>query len=385
MRATNRQRRILLWAIGVAACCWNAHSSAAATNDAATTAAALEQTVEELNALEQWFSEAEKTRADLQKQIRNLDRDVAALNLEISAGEAMSQQQQQEINTTRTQIGELSQQVEAQSKSITAHLQAAYRLSGDSFVKSLLQSQSPAEVDRMIRYHGYFSAQRIDVVDQYAATLSALEDAEQALTEQSQRQQKQTNLLRSQQQKLADRRQKRATTIADLEKQSADKELTRAQLLADSERLQQLLQELRGRVGTLDGSGFAAAKGSLMRPVKGKQRNAFGSKRAAGRLTWHGININAKVGTTVLAVYQGRVVFADWLRGFGLMTIVDHGSGYMTLYGNAETLLKEPGDWVEGGEPVARAGNSGGQRQSGIYFEVRDQGEAKDPAVWLRR
>lgn len=385
MHATNRQRRILLWAIGVATCCWAGQGSAAAANDAATTAAALEQTVEELNALEQWFSEAEKTRADLQKQIRNFDRDIAALNSQISAGESKSELQQQEIDATRAQISELSQKVEVQSKSITAHLQAAYRLNGDSFVKSLLQSQSPAEVDRMIRYHGYFSAQRIDIVDQYAATLSALEDAEQALTEQSQRQQRQTNLLRSQQEKLADRRKKRETTIADLQKQSADKELTRTQLRADSERLQQLLQELRGRVGTLDGSGFVAAKGSLMRPVRGKQRNAFGSKRAAGRLTWHGININAKVGTPVMAVYQGRVVFADWLRGFGLMVIVDHGSGYMTLYGNADTLLKEPGDWVEGGEPVARAGNSGGQQQSGIYFEVRDQGEARDPAVWLRR
>ncbi|MEC7957316.1 MAG: peptidoglycan DD-metalloendopeptidase family protein, partial [Pseudomonadota bacterium] len=94
---------------------------------------------------------------------------------------------------------------------------------------------------------------------------------------------------------------------------------------------------------------------------------------------------SAEAGTPVMSVYQGRVVFADWLRGFGLMIIVDHGSGYMTLYGNAETLLKAPGDWVEGGEPVALAGNSGGQNQTGIYFEVREQGEAKDPASWLRR
>ena len=353
--------------------------------DAATTAAELAQTVEELNALDQWFTEAEKTRNNLQTQIRKLDRDIGKLNKAIRAGELQAQQQQQDIDATQEKITDLSGQVKEQTEGITAHLQAAYRLSGDSFAKSLMQSQSPAEIDRMIRYHGYFSAQRIELVEQYSATLSSLEDAEQTLVEQRQRQQQQTDALREQQSRLDKNKQQRKTSIANLQKQSIDKEAMRTRLLADSERLQQLLQQLRSRLGELDGTAFAAAKGSLIRPVRGKQRNAFGSKRSAGRLTWHGINISAKAGTPVVSVYQGRVVFADWLRGFGLMIIVDHGSGYMTLYGNAETLLKTPGDWVEGGEPVALAGNSGGQSQSGIYFEVRDQGEAKDPASWLQR
>ena len=131
-------------------------------------------------------------------------------------------------------------------------------------------------------------------------------------------------------------------------------------------------------------SGFAAAKGTLPRPVRGKLRNSFGAKRSAGRLTWHGINFNARQGTAINAVYQGRVVFAEWLRGFGLMAIIDHGSGYMTLYGNADALLKQPGDWVESGEAVATAGNSGGQSRSGLYFEVRHKGQAQDPAAWLQ-
>ena len=386
MRIPPKQLLRLLWVSSVATVGWGFSCYAATTDtDAATTAAALEQTVEELNALDKWFSQAEKTRNNLQKQIRKLDRDIAALNTDIRTGESVARQQQRDIDATREQIDNLSQQVKAQTEGITAHLQAAYRLNGDSFAKSLLQSQSPAEIDRMVRYHGYFSAQRIELVEEYGATLAELETAEQTLVAQRLDQQKQTKALRGQQDKLDDNRQKRSSTIADLQKQSVDKEATRARLLADSERLQLLLQQLRARLGELDGSGFAAAKGSLIRPVSGKQRNAFGSKRSAGRLTWHGININAEAGTPVVSVYQGRVVFADWLRGFGLMVIVDHGSGYMTLYGNAEALLKKAGDWVEGGEAVANAGNSGGQGQSGIYFEVRDQGTAKDPASWLRR
>ena len=353
--------------------------------EAAETAAALQDTVDELNALDLWFSETGKIQSNIQAQIRTLDRDIAKLNLDLKAGAATAVEQQRNIATTRGQISELNEQLEAQTEGIKAHLQAAYRLSGDSLAKSLMQTQSPAEIDRMIRYHGYFSAQRIDLVDAYRSTLTTLERAEQELAEQQALNRIQTQTLRERQTELDASRQERQVAIQDLQKQSADKEEARSQLLADSERLQTLLQRLRARLGELDGRGFATAKGSLPRPIRGKQRNRFGAQRAAGRLTWHGINYSARDGTAVTAVYQGRVVFAEWLRGFGLMTIVDHGSGYMTLYGNADALLKQPGDWVEGGEAVATAGNSGGQSQSGLYFEVRHQGEAEDPASWLQR
>jgi septal ring factor EnvC (AmiA/AmiB activator) len=112
---------------------------------------------------------------------------------------------------------------------------------------------------------------------------------------------------------------------------------------------------------------------------------AFGSPRAEGRLTWHGLLVEADEGTPVKAVFRGRVVFADWLRGFGLLTIVDHGSGYMTLYGHADALTKRVGDWVESGEEIAQAGRSGGRTTTGLYFEVRHDGRAADPIVWLAR
>ncbi len=356
----------------------------AAEATAAETAAALQDTVDELNALDLWFSETGKIQNRIQMQIRDLDRDIAKLNLDLKAGDITLAEQQRNIDTTREQIDELTEQRNAQTTGIKAHIQAAYRLSGGSLAKSLMQTRSPTKIDRMIRYHGYFSAQRIDLVAAYSSTLTTLKEAEQDLAEQLALKQIQTQMLRQRQSELNANRQERQVAIEDLQQQSADKEVARSQLLADSERLQTLLQQLRARLGELDGSGFAAAKGNLPRPVNGKQRNRFGAKRATGQLIWHGINYNARDGTSVTAVYRGRVVFAEWLRGFGLMAIVDHGSGYMTLYGNADTLLKQPGDWVEGGEAVATAGTSGGQSQSGLYFEVRYQGEAVDPASWLQ-
>ncbi len=378
--------RILFCLIGTGVATTASLNLNAAGIDAETakTAAALRDTVDELNALDQWFSAAEKIQSDLQTQLRDLDRDIAQLSLDLSEGETVARQQQQNIDATGKQIAALEQQLEAQTTSIKAHLQAAYRLSGDSLAKSLMQTQSPAEVDRLIRYHGYFSAHRIDLVEAYSGTLTTLSDAEQILAEQLTLSQTYTQTLRERQTKLDASRQERELAIEDLQRQSADKEQIRSQLVADSERLQALLRQLRARLGELDGTGFAAAKGALPRPVRGKQRNRFGATRAAGRMTWQGINFSAREGTSIAAVYQGRVVFAEWLRGFGLMTIVDHGNGYMSLYGNANVLLKQPGDWVESGEAVATAGNSGGQSQSGLYFEIRHKGQAQDPAAWLQ-
>ena len=103
------------------------------------------------------------------------------------------------------------------------------------------------------------------------------------------------------------------------------------------------------------------------------------------RLRWEGIYVAAPDGTEINAIHSGRVVFADWLRGFGLLTIIDHGNRYMSLYGNADVLLKQTGDWVEGGETIASAGSSGGRGVSGLYFEVRANGRPTNPAAWLRR
>ena len=120
-------------------------------------------------------------------------------------------------------------------------------------------------------------------------------------------------------------------------------------------------------------------------PLSGRVRHAFGSPRADGRLRWHGIDIAATEGSPVTAIYRGRVIFADWLRGFGLLTILDHGGSYMTLYGHADVLYKNVGDSVESGEIIAGAGNSGGTRNTGIYFEVRHNGVPKDPMGWVLR
>ncbi|WP_211471381.1 peptidoglycan DD-metalloendopeptidase family protein [Collimonas humicola] len=130
------------------------------------------------------------------------------------------------------------------------------------------------------------------------------------------------------------------------------------------------------------GKPFESLRGQLRLPVRGDVMARFGSKRGDGP-SWKGLFIRTPEGTEVKAVASGRVVFADWLRGFGNLIIVDHGNQYMTIYGNNQALLKRPGDAVKSGDVIANAGNSGGNEQSGLYFEIRHQGRAFDPLGWV--
>jgi septal ring factor EnvC (AmiA/AmiB activator) len=138
------------------------------------------------------------------------------------------------------------------------------------------------------------------------------------------------------------------------------------------------------RAAPPDGTGFASLRGKLKMPVKGELLATFGAKRAEGP-SWKGLFIKAAEGTEIRAAGAGEVIFSDWMRGFGNLIIIDHGAQYMTIYGNNQSLLKRPGDRIKTGEVIATAGNSGGNEQSGLYFEMRHQGRALDPLTWMNR
>ncbi len=357
----------------------------AATPDTSQTAAALKEIVERLNALDEWFSEAEKQRGIWLVELQGQDRQIAQINQQVADLLDKVQLTNNELKTLNARQAELDQLRQSQAKMIAEHIGAAYRLTGQDFLKQLLNQESPDTFARMIRYHRYFSESRLELLGEYEQTLGQIEATNAQLTEQKSQQTAQQKELVGEQQTLASERQSRAKLIDQLDAETVSKTADYERLKKDRTRLEQLLAELRRRATELDGTAFARAKGSLPMPVTGRILHAYGAKRADGRLRWHGIDIAAEVGTPVTAVYRGRVIFADWLRGFGLLTILDHGSDYMTLYGHADVLYKKVGDWVESGELIAGAGNSGGTRDSGIYFEVRHKGNPTDPIGWVSR
>ena len=380
--------RVAFAALRVAIAAWMA-GTAWAAEDAAGTERQLGAVVDELNALDVWLDDAGKRMTGLQGELARADRDVAATGRRIHDLDA-------ELAATRATLEALARERVAleerrfeQARRVAQHVRAAYRHSGGDaggdFFKVLLNQSDPTEFGRMLRYHGYFSRARLDAVAEFRQMLANLADNEDATRGRRAALAEQQGELEERLTSLVARREDRETVIAALATEVSDRESRRRGLALDRERLEALLKELRRRAREAEATQFAENKGRLSWPVAGRIVRRFGQPRAGGRLRWEGVYFEAREGAEVTAIHGGRVVFADWLRGFGLLAIIDHGDGHMSLYGNADVLLKEVGDWVEGGEPIAAAGRSGGQAESGLYLEVRANGQPTNPIAWLER
>ncbi len=356
-----------------------------AASSALRTNKELAATVEKLNALKVWLTDAEKQRALLQQDIQKADREVARLGLEL----AELQRAVAEIETQKSALAKkstiLEQQRQTEGRRISQHLNAAYRMSGQDFFKLLLNQENPEQLDRMIRYHQYFSTERGKILQGFRATLSAIETNRQEIEANALQLINQRQATAAQQAVFTTELDERKQLIANLDRATRNKQAEQQRLEQDRVRLQSLLQELAKRAEKADGQEFATRRGQLPWPTAGTQKNVFGEPRADGRLRWQGNYIVTKPGEIIRSVHRGRVVFAEWLRGFGLLTIVDHGNGYMSLYGYADVLLKQPGDRVESGEQIANSGRSGGQNADGLYFEIRKDGKPVDPSRWLKQ
>jgi septal ring factor EnvC (AmiA/AmiB activator) len=357
----------------------------AAELDQQETQQQLKQLTNRLNELKVWMTQAEKKRtrwlqeiADNDREVAQLSRDVASVNASLETIEASQQ-------TLGLERDKLEHERVEQARRITEHLSAAYRLNGQDYLKLVLNQESPETIERMMRYHRYFSRARIATLSSYQQTLNRLAENAEELEAQYAAQAEQQQALKVKQVALQSSRNQRQALLADLTKEVESAEQERSRLLANQQRLKELLVELQRRSKELDGSQFVARKGKMPWPIKAPVRHTYGHPRSEGRLIWHGLLFNAKTGTPVKAVARGKVVYSDWLRGYGLLTVIDHGDGYMTLYGQTDDLTKNVGDWVEPGETVAHAGNSGGKADSGLYFQVSVRGEPKDPINWLAR
>jgi septal ring factor EnvC (AmiA/AmiB activator) len=371
---------ILLLSLGLAAI-----APAAAPAEPAKAQAELQQITRKLNALDTWLGAADRRRLRLLRELESRDREVATVSASVSEAAAKVVEAEQALAALEAESDRLKAQRARQARHIADHLTAAYRLGGEDFFKLILNQQSPETFDRMIRYHRYFSEARVATLQDYQRTLEQMETNASQLRARAEEAAQLRSRREARQIALDAERNERKTLIATLDAEVEDKAIERERLLADRKRLETLLAELQRRTQSIDGRAFAQVQGKLPWPVDGRIVHGFGQKRAEGQMTWNGIVVAADDGTSIKAVHRGRVVFADWLRGFGMMTIIDHGSGYMTLYGQADALSKRVGEWVEGGETIGQVGRSGGQKDSGLYFEVRHNGRARDPAAWLAK
>jgi len=314
---------------------------------------------------------------------------------EVAIGRLRAQQRQLEARLAgiKDRLSHLQQdreqeqaQLRKQQELLAAQVRAAYISGRQDYLKLLLNQEDPALLGRTLVYYRYDNDARAERLRRISEQLTQLRDIGQAMrleaaTQQDLHQQIQTRLGQLQQ-----LQGERKQVLTDLSSQLSDKHRRLVSLREDADKFTQLLDRLRQRATRQDDSlPFAHLKGQLQWPLKGRIARHFGSTRKDGSLKSQGVIIAVDAGMDVHAVAAGQVVFADWFRNLGLLIILDHGHGYMSLYGHNLSLYREEGDQVQTGEVIAGSGNSGGSGQNGLYFEIRDQGRPANPLHWLAR
>jgi murein hydrolase activator len=279
-----------------------------------------------------------------------------------------------------------SKRIDAERAALAAELKVAYMNGHQEQLKLLLNQQDPARLGRMMAYYGYFGrarAERITAISEHLAHLELIaENIEQETSKLRQLEEEQARDVKV----LAGARDQRARTLAQVQSKIKNRNDELAKLQREAQALEKLVEELRRAIEEfpeLAEQPFQRVKGKLPWPIKGSLLARFGELRAGGPLKWQGVVIGADRGTQVRSPYYGRVVYADWLPGLGLLVVVDHGGGYMSLYGHNEQVYRRVGDRVSPGDTLSAVGDAAGIGKPGLYFEIRKGRQPLDPGAWL--
>lgn len=288
-------------------------------------------------------------------------------------------------NERRGTEGELAKGREA----LAGQIRAAQMIGQDEPIKLLLNQQDPAQAGRVFVYYQYFGRARAQQIAAINAHLGEIATLDAGLAEEEARLTELETSRKNELGKLTAARERRGRALVSLDAESKSRAQQLEKLEAQKGGLEKLVRELRKALERIDKfptdskDAFAKLRGKLAWPANGKLAASFGQVRAGG-VKWDGVLVAAEQGSAVRAVYHGRVVYADWLSGLGLLVIVDHGDGYLSLYGHNERLYKEVGERVTAGDTIASVGDSGGRSSPALYFEIRKAGRPVDPRPWFK-
>ena len=347
----------------------------------------IEDLKEEIADIDEWLADAEEDRSSLEQQLSGLERDIGRLTRERRELRQQAREQQQRLTELGEEEAELTRVLESQRDSLKKQIRTAWMEGDAPAVKVLLNEIDPDKIARTMTYYEYLSRDTIDRLEAFAANLRQLKETQDQVKAGRLRLAKLEEDVADRQQKLSSRKKEREQTLASLKTDISNRLTEREELEEDRKRLEKLLREVEEAIANIptpnESDPFGSLKNKLPWPADGKVVSSFGDSYASGKLKHNGLLINTAEEGDVRAVHYGRVVFANWLRGFGLITILDHGDGYMTLYGHSSSLFTSPGDWVEAGEAIAQAGRTGGTNDPAVYFEVRHNGKPDNPRRWL--
>ena len=348
----------------------------------------LKQLAVEIADLKTELANTRKTFGKEQKLLRSADIEIQANALERRKLESTRTEHEQALANLQAERQDYLHSLDERRVNLVNNIMAAYRLGRESRLKLLLNQDSPAMLSRTLAYYDYFSRSQAVQIGELRNVLQTLDQMQSTINRELSALDEVQKRLQTVLDQLKNQRGERQLIVDDLSKLIGSGETRLAELQQDRKNLQTLLEKLSSVLADIPTDLGAHTspgkmKGNLPVPVKGRVKHAFGQSRSAG-LSWQGWMIGAETGSEVRAIAYGRVAFSDWLRGYGLLMIIDHGDGFMSLYGNNESLLHEVGDWVEPGAAISTVGTSP-VSGTGLYFEIRKNSKALDPAVWLKR
>lgn len=328
-----------------------------------------------------------KKRDALSHTVQQQDKRIAELTRQDQQLKIEEEAAKQKLLKVEQQQAAMAAEQSTQLNWLKKTAQALYQQGREPTLKLLLSQQEPDQVSRLLRYHDYFQQARQHRLEELKEELKALLAVAKEVRDARQHYQQQQTAVQRQQQQIQAAQQERKQALAKLNNSINDQASRLTRMRQDAERLDKLLQDMQKNIADVpanpSGAPFAQLQGKLPWPAQGKIKARYNSTRE-GNIRWSGVLLDVPDGTPVKAIHAGRVTYVDWVRGYGLITIVDHGNSYLSLYGHSQTLLKEVGDWVQPGEVIALAGNSGSADRSGVYLEIRKNGQPLNPSNWCR-
>lgn len=358
-------------------------------DDEAKTRKQLNQLSSEMGNLRKLLQQFKGQQSELQNSLQKSEINIGQIQTKIRQIQQQLGQQQAELASLQQQRNQLQGAKKQQQQFIEQQVLAAYQTGHQKKIKVLLNQEKPEKVTRALTYYDYFNQARTEQIDSYIDVISKLNSVEPKIVEKTTSLSQAKNQLSDEYSKLLASQQTRKQNLATINSAIKSKDQQLQKMNKDRADLERVLAAVEQTIANIsipnEYQPFSKLKGKLAWPLKGKPSNRFGGRRQDTSLHWQGLAIPAAEGSHVSAIHYGRVVFSDWLRGSGLLIIIDHGDGYMSLYAHNQSLIKQTGDWVSPGEVIATVGNSGGQQQANLYFEIRHNGKPTDPSTWCKR
>ena len=344
----------------------------------------------EIKDLEKELKISKTKKQDAQNQLRLLDTTIGKSNAYIQELGTQIKSYNQELPKLKKQKQTLENNLANKQQDLAKQIRNAYIMGRQNYLKMLLNQQESAILTRTLVYYDYINKSKTQQIHQITSKLEKINHITQNIKQQTEALETNFDLQIAEKKAIELNYKSRQMLIASLNAQISNKTKKRKSIEQNLQNLANLLNKLEQKEQKkqklpLNPRKFSKLQGTLSWPVKGKLVRRYGTSRHIGSLKWQGIVIAAPKGKEIHAVSDGLVVFADWLRGFGLLMIIDHGDGYMSLYGQNDSLLKSEGDTVNRNEIIASAGSSGGISENGLYFEIRHKGKPTNPIKWLSR